>query len=164
MHPDHRLQPPMQVNPSRPGTRRATEEDHAWAQLYRDIGQPSTAEEVVKHLDKKDNIAVRDQHMALYLRAKDTLRRHAEAKARAQRVGLFLRQVVFYGLINPVVQLFNGVRWLFTWGGEAGLEAMPLTASPAVARVRELKKDPEIAPAITSLASQAEPSRRVDAA
>ena len=143
--------------------RRAVEEDNAWAALYRDIGQPSTAEEVVKYLDKDE--AARQTHFALYLRAKDTMRRSKEAKERQKRVGNFVRLVVFYCLVTPVVAFYKGMKWAFTEGRDIAVEAMPATAaSPAIARINELKKDPAIAPAIDGLNSQPGTSRRTHAA
>ncbi len=63
-------QPPSQFNPK--PNRRTAEEDRAWAQLYASVGQAATAEEVVKQLDA--DAPARHCHLALYLRARTTLR------------------------------------------------------------------------------------------
>jgi len=62
-------QPPAQFNPG--SNRRTADEDRAWAQLYANVGQAATAEEVVKQLDA--DAEARRSHLALYLRAKTTL-------------------------------------------------------------------------------------------
>src|SRR5436309_111251 len=63
-------------------SRRSVEEDRAWAQLYAAIHQPSAAEEVVKQLDA--DAQSKRNHLALYIRAKTTLREHKVIEARNQ--------------------------------------------------------------------------------
>ena len=75
-------QPLAQFDPR--STRRTAEDDRAWAQLYASVGQASTAEEVVKQLDA--DAQTRRSHLALYLRAKTTLRERRIADARSQRI------------------------------------------------------------------------------
>ena len=150
---------------NRPGNRnhRSVEEDFAWLALYRDICQASTAEEVVKYLDK--NEVTRNEHFALYLRAKNTIRKTKEAKERHKRVGSFLRLVVVNCLIAPVVASWKAIKWTYFEGRDIAVEALPPTAvSPAVFRINELRKDPEVAPAIDGLDSKARSSRRTKTA
>ncbi len=159
MTPDHHVpQAPRHVNRNR----RAVEEDNAWARLYRDIDQPSTAEEVVKYL--KANPEAMKSQMPLYVLALGTIRRDKLATERKKFLARLLRQIVIQCVIVPAVATWNALRWLFSSGADVAMEAFPSTAvSPAVARVNALKNDPDIAPAIEGLIPK-DDSRRSKAA
>ena len=73
-------------------SRIAVQEDRAWALLYARVGRPFTAEEVVKQLDT--DAQARQSHLALYLRARTTMREQQAAEARNQRIGAVLQSVV----------------------------------------------------------------------
>ena len=100
-------QPPTQLNTG--SNRRTADEDRAWAQLYASVGQAATAEEVVKQLDA--DAEARRSHLALYLRAKTTLRERRVADVRNQRIGAFVRSVVAIVVIGValagVISVFN---------------------------------------------------------
>ena len=84
--PEH-AQQPWPLDPEQ--SRRTVEEDRAWAQLYASVGQAATAEEVVKQLDA--DAEAKRKHLALYLRARTTLREQRAAEARNLRIGAFVR-------------------------------------------------------------------------
>ncbi len=160
-------QPPAQFDPG--SNRRTADEDRAWAQLYASVGQASTAEEVVKQLDA-DNEA-RRSHLALYLRAKTTLRERRIADARNQRIGAFVRSVVTIVVVGP----FRLLRSLLSTGSDVAVEMLPpARRDPAKARVSTLTRDPEFAKAAerftatadgaTPIAGQHEESRGAKAA
>ncbi|MDP1691750.1 MAG: hypothetical protein Q8L49_07340 [Burkholderiaceae bacterium] len=167
-------QPPAQFNPR--SNRRTAEEDRAWAQLYASVGQASTAEEVVKQLDA--DAEARRSHLALYLRAKTTLRERRVADARNQRVGAFVRtfveSVVAIVVVGPL-HMFRLLRSLLSTGSAVAVEMLPpARRDPAKVRVSALTRDPEFAKAAerftatadgaTPIAGQHEESRGAKAA
>ena len=158
---------PEQFNPG--SDRRTAEEDRAWAQLYASVGQASTAEEVVKQLDT--DTEARRSHLALYLRAKTTLRDRRVADVRNQRIGAFARSVVAIMVVGP----FRVLRSLLSTGSDVAVEMLPRARrDPAKARVSTLTRDPEFAKAAerftatsdgaTPIAGQHEESRSAKAA
>ena len=121
-------------------SRRSVEEDRAWAQLYAAIHQPSAAEEVVKQLDA--DAQSKRNHLALYIRAKTTLREQKVSEARNQRIGAFVRRALTLVVMGPVrllAKAFVAIR-------DVAVAAMPPTQKePAAARARALKGAPEFA-------------------
>jgi hypothetical protein len=119
-------------------SRRSVEEDRAWAQLYAAIHQPSAAEEVVKQLDA--DAQSKRNHLALYIRAKTTLREQKVSEARNQRVGAFVRTALTFVVMGPlrlVAKAYVATR-------NVVVAAMPpVQKEPATARARALKNDPE---------------------
>ena len=131
-------QPPPPFNPK--PNRRMAEEDRAWAQLYASVGQAATAEEVVKQLDA--DAPARHCHLALYLRARTTLRERKVIEARNQRIGAFVRSVVAFLVIGP----FRLLRSMLSSGSDVAVEMLPpARRDPAKVRVRSLTSDPEFA-------------------
>ena len=167
-------QPPAQFNPG--SNRRTADEDRAWAQLYASVGQAATAEEVVRQLDA--DAEARRSHLALYLRAKTTLREHRAADARNQRIGASVRTVmrsVAALLTNLVMGPFRLLRSLLSTGSDVVVEMLPpARREPAKIRVSTLTRDPEFAKAAerftatadgaTPIAGQHEESRGAKAA
>ena len=142
-------QPPSQFNPK--PHRRTAEEDRAWAQLYASVGQAATAEEVVKQLDA--DAPARHCHLALYLRARTTLRERKVIEARNQRIGAFVRSVVAFLVIGP----FRLLRSMLSSGSDAAVEMLPpARRDPAKVRVRSLTSDPEFARAAERFAASAD--------
>ena len=128
-------QPPAQFGPG--SNRRTADEDRAWAQLYASVGQAPTAEEVVKQLDA--DAEARRSHLALYLRAKTTLRERRVADARNQRIGAFVRSVVAIVVIGP----FRLLRSLLSTGSVTAAAARMHLSTPAMshalARARQVR-------------------------
>ena len=132
--------PPAQFNPAL--NCRTVDEDRAWAQLYASVGQASTAEEVVRQLDV--DAQARHSHLALYLRAKTTLRERKAVEARNQRIGAFVRSVVAFLVVGP----FRLLRSMLSSGADVAVEVLPpVRRDPAKVRVSALTKDPEFAKA-----------------
>ena len=160
-------QPPTQLNTG--SNRRTADEDRAWAQLYASVGPAATAEEVVKQLDA--DAEARRSHLALYLRAKTTLRERRVAEVRNQRIGAFARSVVAIVVVGHIRLL----RSLLSTGSDVAVEMLPRARrDPAKARVSTLTRDPEFAKAVerftvtsdgaTPIAGQHEESRGAKAA
>ena len=164
-------QPPAHFDPG--SNRRTADEDRAWAQLYASVGQAPTAEEVVKQLDA--DAEARRSHLALYLRAKTTLRERRVAEARNQRIASFVmtfaRSVVAIVAVGP----FRVLRSLLSTGSDVAVEMLrPARRDPAKVRVSTLTRDPEFAKAAerftatadgaTPIAGQHEESRGAKAA
>lgn len=140
---------PAPLNPK--PNRRSVEEDRAWAQLYASVGQAATAEEVVRQLDA--DIQARHDHVALYLRAKTTLRERKVIEARHQRIAAFVRSVVALVVIGPLRLL----RSLLSFVRQVALEMLPpARRDPAKVRVRSLTGDPEFTRAAERFAASAE--------
>lgn len=120
--------------------RRYAEEDRAWSQLYAAIGQTSTAEEVVKQLDA--DLQSKRSHLALYIRAKTTLREQKAADARIERIGAFVRHALDFMVLGPLRLL----RAALSLGASVAVEAMPpVRREPARARTSALRSDPDFA-------------------
>jgi hypothetical protein len=142
-------QPPSQFNPK--PNRRTAEEDRAWAQLYASVGQAATAEEVVKQLDADPQS--KHSHLALYLRARTTLRERKAAEVRNQRIGAFVRSAVTLLVIGPLSLL----RSLLSSGTDVAVEMLPpARRDPAKVRVSALTRDPEFARAAERFAASAD--------
>ncbi|MEQ1804827.1 MAG: hypothetical protein ABL900_05565 [Burkholderiaceae bacterium] len=134
-------------------SRLAVEEERAWALLYASVGRAFTAEEVVKQLDT--DAQARQSHLALYLRARTTLREHKASEARNQRIAALvqsaLRSVVTLLVIGPY-RLLRSV--LYSGAAVVAVELLP-TASrrPAKGRASTLKREPDFARADERFAS-----------
>jgi hypothetical protein len=124
--------------------RRTADEDRAWAQLYASITQACTAEEVVRQLDA--DVESRHSHLALYVRAKTTLRKRRIADARNQRIAAFVRtsaQSTFAVVVIAPVRL---LRSMLSSGSDVAVEMLaPARNVPAKVRVSALTRDLELA-------------------
>ena len=128
---------PSKFNPRSNGT---ADEDRAWAHLYASVRQASTAEEVVSQLDADGE--ARRSHLALYVRAKTTLRERRIADARNQRIGAFVRSVVAIVVVSP----FRQLRSLLSSGRDVAVEMLPpARRGPAKARITALTRNPKLA-------------------
>lgn len=135
--------PCAQINPG--PNRREAAEDRAWAELYASVGRVCTAEEVVKQLDA--DTECRRSHLALYLRARATLRERRVADARNQRIGVFVRSTVMIVAAGPL-HILRLLRALLSNAGEIAVQMLPTARrNPAKARVSTLTRDPEFASA-----------------
>lgn len=134
---------PAQQRPHAHGSqRRYVEEDRAWSQLYTAIGHPSTAEEVVKQLEADPQ--AKRTHLALYIRAKTTLREQKAVDARNQRIGSFVRWVLTSVVLGP----FRWLRAARSVAAGVAIEALPpVRREPSRTRATALRGDPDFAPA-----------------
>jgi hypothetical protein len=142
-------QHPGQIQPAR--SSRSADEERAWSQLYAAIHQASAAKEVVEQLDA-DQQSKRN-HLALYIRAKTTLREQKAIDARNQRIGSFVRQALTVLVVAPIGLLRNV---LSTSMGVAVAMLPPVRREPAKARTPVLKNDPDFARAKTRFSSSAD--------
>ena len=130
---------------------RATEEDRAWSQLYAAIRQPSAAEEVTRQLDA--DLQAKRSHLALYIRAKTTLREQKAEDARNQRIASFVRQVLTVLVVVPV----RALRDMLATSMSVALAMFPpVRTEPAHVRSKALKGDPNYARAKDKFVSGAE--------
>ena len=141
--------------------RLAVEEDRAWALLYASVGRAFTAEEVVKQLDT--DAQARQSHLALYLRARTTLREQQAAEARNQRIGAFVQSVV-RSVVRPIARSaltllviwpLRLLRSMLSFGVGVAAQTLPSARTgPAKGRVSAFKTEPEFAkPAVRFTAS-----------
>jgi hypothetical protein len=119
-------------------SRRSAEEDRAWARLYGDISHPAAAEEVVRQLDADPQ--AKHSHLALYLRAKATLRRRKTIESRNQRIGAFVRLAVTLSIVAPLRLL----RSALSASADVAVEILPpVRREPAGTRAKALRSDPD---------------------
>jgi hypothetical protein len=124
--------------------RLAVEEDRAWALLYASVGRASTAEEVVRQLDS--DAQARQSHLALYLRAKTTLREHKAAEARSQRIGAVVRWVMRPAVTLLIIGPIRLLRSLLSSGTGVAMGMLPpVSRRSAKERVGTSKKEPTFA-------------------
>jgi hypothetical protein len=134
--------PPRQFGTSL--NRLAVEEDRAWALLYASVGRDSTAEEVVRQLDA--DAQARQSHLALYLRAKTTLREHKAAEARSQRIGAAVQWVLRSAVTLLVIGPIRLLRSVLSSGTDVAVGMLPsVSRRSAKERVGTSKKEPAFA-------------------
>ncbi len=134
---------PRHARPNR--TSVAFEEEKAWISFYRGVGDPAVAAEVIQHLESDPEM--KRTHPALYLRCKQSQRRHKERQSRAKRIGHFVRLFISTVLISPLMAM----RRLMRNGSDIAMECLPeVTTEPAGRRVKTLAKKPDFASARTA--------------
>ena len=115
-------------------------EEQAWIGFYKRVGDAAVAAELIEYLESDPEL--KRAHAALYLRAKESVRRHQQREARAKRICAFVRMVVGAIVIGPA----NAVRRLFRAGGEVAIACLPEHAGePAAPRVQRLESTAEYA-------------------
>lgn len=115
-------------------------EQQIWASIYRTIGDPAVAAEVIEYFDREVNM--KPYCPALYLRAKQTLRRDHQKTLQAERIGGFVRWTGRSLVINPLDWIGQALRF----SREVVLRCLPDT-EPAVHRVKALAKSNKFAAA-----------------
>jgi multisubunit Na+/H+ antiporter MnhC subunit len=94
--------------------------------------------------------------LALYLRAKESMRRNEQRLHRAQRIGSFVRAVIGVVVIGPA----SFVTDLLRGGRQIGLECLPeatdptAVREPAIRRVKKLKQQLPIAAKLNEFSQQ----------
>jgi hypothetical protein len=137
----------------------ACAEETAWVGFYKRIGDPAVAEEVIKYLDADQE--EKRQHPALYLRAKESVRRNEYRQERARRIGNFARAALSIAVVSPVKLIANLLRE----GRQIAVECLPeagnatITKEPARRRVRKLATEyPEFAEANKAFVASSPPN------
>jgi len=120
----------------------AAAEEKAWLTFYRHIGDPTVAAEVVKFFSADQELKRR--YPALFIRATQTLSKDAARKARAERVGQFVR-----GLFGRTA---SGVSQSFSHGRDVALACLPPVDERAAARAAVVAQAPEFAPSLKAFA------------
>lgn len=117
----------------------AIEEDRAWVRFYRQVGNPNVAAEVVSQLDA--DAQARHEHLALYLRCRESLRAHKARARRNKRIGQFVRLGCRLLIAAPWHALRQGTARTL----DLLVECLPrLRQEPATAKVRQLRRDAAI--------------------
>lgn len=128
----------------------AIEEDRAWVRFYRQAGNPDIAAEVMTQLDA--DTQARHEHLALYLRCRESLRAHKLRTQRNKRIGQFVRIACRVIVAEPLRALRQGAARAF----DLLVECLPaVRREPAAAKVRKLRRDPAIEQAHASFAATA---------
>lgn len=141
-----------QANSNRPPPRRssvALEEDKAWIGFYRRTGDPAIAAEILQQLEA--DAEMKRAHLALYLRCRESLRRHKERQARNKRIGQFVRMLCGALLLTPVHAVG---KWLRE-GGNIAVACLPDAATePAKRHVRRLAAESEFVHAQSAFSAE----------
>ena len=118
------------------------EEERAWVRFYRQVGQADIAAEVLAQLDA--DAQARHDHLALYLSCRESLRAHKVRTQRNKRIGQFVRQAGRVLVAEPL----RALRLKSSRAFDLLVECLPeMRREPAAAKVRQLRRDAEVAQA-----------------
>lgn len=118
------------------------EEERAWVRFYRQVGDADIAAEVLAQLDS--DAQARHDHLALYLRCRESLRAHKARVQRNKRIGQFVRLACRVLVAEP----WRALRQKTSRATDLLVECLPeLRREPAAAKVRQLRRDAEVAQA-----------------
>ena len=118
------------------------EEERAWVRFYRQVGNADIAAEVLVLLDA--DAQARHEHLALYLLCRESLRAHKARMQRHKRIGQFVRLAGRVLVAEPLAALRQGTARAI----DLIVECLPeLRREPAAAKVRQLRRDAEVAQA-----------------
>lgn len=126
------------------------EEEHAWVSFYRQVGNADIAAEMLAQLDT--DAQARHEHLALYLRCRESIRAHKARMQRNKRIGQFVR----LGCRVLVAEPLRALRHRTSRAIDLLVECLPeMRREPAAAKVRQLRRDAKVAQAHTTFAAQA---------
>jgi len=126
------------------------EEEKAWVDFYRGVGNPAIAVEVMNQLESDPEM--KRTHLALYLRCKESLRMQKARQARNKRIGQFVRMLSHAVFVVPAI----AIQRLLRHSGDIAVECLPeVRKDPAVRQVSRLTQEPEFAQAQSAFDSQA---------
>ena len=118
------------------------EEERAWVRFYRQVGHADIAAEVLAQLD--GDAQARHEHLALYLSCRESLRAHKARTQRNKRIGQFVRQACRVLVADPL----RALRLKNSRAIDLLVECLPETRrEPAAAKVRQLRRDADVAQA-----------------
>ncbi len=121
------------------------EEERAWVRFYRQVGDAGIAAEVLTQLDA--DAQARHDHLALYLSCRESIRAQKARTQRNKRIGQFVRQACRVLVAEPL----RALRLKTSRTIELLVECLPETRrEPAAAKVRQLRRDADVAQAHAS--------------
>lgn len=121
--------------------RRNAAEDRAWRHLYRNAGDPDAASEIVHHLEA--DAEAQRLHLALYLRCRETLRRHAARRARMSRIAALARGLYSVVVLRPLGALNTPAEIRLQGAGGDEVRALSQTLQ-AIERAAEHANAPQL--------------------
>ncbi len=134
------------------------EEERAWVRFYRQVGQADIAAEVLAQLDA--DAQARHDHLALYLSCRESLRAHKARTQRNKRIGQFVRQAGRVLVVEPL----RALRLKTSRAIDLLVECLPETRrEPATAKVKQLRRDADVAQAHAAFDPKPPPSSASDA-
>ena len=137
----------------------AIEEDRTWIRFYRQAGNADIAAEVLTQLDA--DTQARHEHLALYLRCRESLRAHKARTQRNKRIGQFVRLGCRVIVAEPLRALRRGAAHVI----DLLVECLPeARREPAAAKVRQLRRDAAIEQAHASFAATTSDAGPADSA
>ena len=118
------------------------EEERAWVRFYRQVSHADIAAEVLAQLDADSQ--ARHDHLALYLSCRESLRAHKARTQRNKRIGQFVRQAGRVLVVEPL----RALRLKASRAIDLIVECLPeMRREPAAAKVRQLRRDVDVAQA-----------------
>lgn len=115
-------------------------EEQAWVGFYKRINDPAVAAEILEYFNADPD--AKRIHPALFLRAKESIRRDQSRQIRARRIGSFVRMAFNLAIVEPVLAIHNMLKG----GQEIAVQCLPeIAVEPAVRRIKKLSKKPEFA-------------------
>lgn len=129
---------------ARPSIKRAKrsgvelEEEKAWVDFYRRVGNDPTLATEVLHQLESDPVMKR-MHLALVLCCKDSLRSHKARQVRNKRIGQFVRWLCHGLFIKPFLSTRQGLKS----GSAIAVECLPeIHKEPALRQMHQLQREP----------------------
>jgi hypothetical protein len=125
------------------------QEERAWVNFYRRVGDPDIAVEVMHQLEADPEM--KRAHLALYMQCKETLRKHKARQARDKRIGQAVRSLCYAIFVKPVLAMNRRVHR----ASDTAVACLPDGRSePATKQVSGLKQEPEFAQAKSAFNAQ----------
>jgi len=125
-------------NLNRRGSRKerwtSREEERVWTGFYRKVGDPEVASDLIEQMEADSE--VKAQHLGLYLRCKQSLRREKARRARAKAIAHAVEALLRFLVIAPAGYLVG----LWNFIGAICLNWLPESSEPAAKQMRKIRK------------------------
>ena len=133
------------------------EEERAWVRFYRQVGQAHIAAGVLAQLDA--DAPARHDPLPRYLSCRESLRAHKARTQRNKRIGQFVRQLGCVLVVEPI----RALRLKTSRAMDVLVECLPeMRREPAAAKVRQLRRDADVAQAHAAFDPKAPPPSASD--
>jgi hypothetical protein len=110
------------------------EEERVWIGFYRRVGDPEVASDLIEQMEADSE--VKAQHLGLYLRCKQSLRREKARCARAKAIAHAVEALLRFLVIAPGGRLVG----LWNFIGAICMNWLPESSEPAAKQMRKIRK------------------------
>ena len=110
------------------------EEERVWIGFYRRVGDPEVASDLIEQMEADSE--VKAQHLGLYLRCKQSLRREKARRARAKAIAHAVEALLRVLIVAPAARLIG--IWNFI--GAICMHWLPEPDEPAAKQMRKIRK------------------------